>query len=68
MIETVMTPPCYRCHRPSYVQVDPLDYQRWCRGALIQDVWPDWTPAERELLKTGIHSECWKAMCEGAEP
>lgn len=31
-------------------------------GALIQDAFPNCTPAEREFYKTGITDEEWKAI------
>lgn len=36
------------------------DLQRWRDGALIQDVFPNLTPDEREFIKTGITPESWE--------
>lgn len=60
MRETVMTPPCYTCGRPSFIEVDSAKYAAWRGGMLIQQVWPEWTPEERELMMTGWHPECFK--------
>ena len=32
------------------------------RGALIQNAFPSFTPAQREFLKTGICSPCWEKV------
>lgn len=31
------------------------------QGRLIQDIWPDLTPGQREFIKTGITDEEWDA-------
>lgn len=43
--------------------------RRVLRGEHVQDVFPEWTPAERELfLMTGICEACWsKDEGEGGE-
>lgn len=35
---------------------------RWANGEHIQNVWPEKTPDERELLMSGIHPDCWDKM------
>jgi hypothetical protein len=36
---------------------------RWYNGdGLIQEIWPNLTGDERELIMTGIHPECWNRM------
>lgn len=55
----VATPRCMFCLETSVVEVAPDRYARWLAGELIQDVWPDWTKGQRELLITGTHPECW---------
>lgn len=60
---TVRTNPCWVCKQPSTIQdVDPVAYWAWKRGALIQIAFPEWSREQRELLKTGIHAECWNKM------
>jgi len=56
------TPPCSFCGRDSVLVVPTVPLARWFAGELIQDAFPDWTRERRELLKTGIHPECWNAM------
>jgi hypothetical protein len=63
----VATNPCLMCHKPSTVLVDKDKYDRWRAGELIQRVWPDWTPDQRELLQTGTHPACWDEMFKGED-
>jgi hypothetical protein len=35
---------------------------KWQNGAYIQDALRELTPAQRELLITGICPKCWKMM------
>lgn len=56
------TLPCMACGMPSLVELDLEKVQAWKRGALIQNVWPEKTTNERELLLTGTHPGCWDRM------
>lgn len=58
------TPPCPGCGERSTVQVDVFKLDRWLDGEHIQNVWPEKTPAERELMMTGYHDECFEEACE----
>lgn len=54
---------CYHCHEENFIAVDPEDLESWqTHGNYIQDAFPYLTPDQRELVKTGIHPECWTAM------
>ena len=44
------------------MEIDPIDYQKWVDGALIQDALPYLTADEREFLMTGITPDQWKRM------
>jgi hypothetical protein len=44
------------------MEIDPIDYQKWVDGALIQDALPYLTADEREFLMTGITPDQWKKM------
>lgn len=58
----VTTPACPGCGKTS-TRFLPIDkFHRWQRGALIQDVFPEMSAADRETLKTGWHGECWSKM------
>lgn len=56
------TRPCMGCGESSVLALDAELYARWQGGEYVQDVWPDWTPGQRELLITGTHPECWERM------
>lgn len=59
----VETKPCMQCGKRSYVEMTPEQHHRYYeQQAFVQDVFPDWTPDQRELLITGTHPECWDAM------
>jgi hypothetical protein len=36
--------------------------ETWQNGGLIQDVFPELTPDEREFIKTGITSDEWQKL------
>lgn len=59
---TVTTPRCMVCGQAAQVEVDSAGYEKWKRGTLIQAALPTLSRAERELLITGTHDECWKLM------
>lgn len=62
----VSTPRCLNCGNRSHITLDADSYQRWREGGeKIQDVWPEWSPEQRELLQSGIHPECWDAVVGG---
>lgn len=50
---------CLFCGEFEALSLDPELYARWQGGEHVQDVWPDWTKGQRELLITGTHPECW---------
>lgn len=55
-------PPCPQCKRYSVVTLNGTQYHRfWVQGQHVQTVFPELGAAERELLITGVHPECWDA-------
>lgn len=50
---------CPFCGKENVVEVDEASYKRWQNGELIQNVWPNMSPATRELLITGICDSCF---------
>jgi len=58
----VETQPCMVCGKVSWLMVPIAGYQLWKQGAFIQNALPTLTPAERELLKTGLHDECFNKI------
>ena len=60
----VSCPQCNRVYQAELSKTDPQfreHFQEWkFRRGLIQNIWPDATPIQREQLQTGICSdECW---------
>jgi len=69
MIEfiSVYTSPCMVCQRSEHVHIQKDQFDRWQNGEMIQNVFPELTEDERELLISGTHSECWDSMFEESE-
>ncbi|MGH7792057.1 MAG: hypothetical protein ACREOB_07040 [Thermodesulfobacteriota bacterium] len=59
IIETMS---CPVCGKSEYIGVDKEKYSKWALGEHIQDVWPEWTADQREMIITGTHPECWDKM------
>lgn len=58
---------CPFCGHAHEVEVNEADYWDWQDGALAQDAFPYLSADERELLISGIDSECWDKMFGGEE-
>lgn len=56
---------CPECGSTEVLSLDAAAAVRWVRGALIQDEFPDLTPAQRERLISGICSACWDVLTFG---
>lgn len=50
------------CKERTVVYVDLAEHTAWKEGAPIQQAFPNMSAEVRELLITGIHSECWLEM------
>lgn len=63
---TIRTKPCIVCNLASLMTLTPAEMDRvekWYNGEVnIQDAFPEWDQNRCELLKTGIHSECWDKL------
>ena len=59
MMVNYTTRPCIVCDLPSTVELDIAKLTRWEGGEHVQNVWPERSPDERELLITGTHPACW---------
>lgn len=59
----LITPLCIFCRQSSKVEVTEEQRRRYyLEGEKVQDVFPNWTADQRELLMTGTHPECWEKM------
>lgn len=63
---------CSLCGQPSSVQLTPdqaVRAARWLtgKGGAIQDLLPDLTPPQREIIMTGIHPDCWERLAPPEE-
>jgi len=61
---------CPFCGEHSIVEVNEHEYQLWKHGHRIQDVMPDNTSSDREILLSGICKKCQDEMFKdcGFEP
>jgi hypothetical protein len=60
-----MCPHCEKIYKPALADQPgfPERLARWKKGELIQKVWPEATPEEREQIVSGVCSDqCWKEM------
>ena len=58
--EVCVVTACPFCNKHHKVEVNETDYLDWQDGVLnAQDAFPYLSAGERELLITGIDSECW---------
>lgn len=63
-----LIPPCLHCHQFRPILLDGSEYWNYFMNAQRIDVaFPTLTPAQRELLISGTHPECWDALM-GPEP
>jgi len=53
---------CASCSALHTVRLTAEQEQRWRDGAYIQNVAPELSPANRELLISGTCSTCWDAL------
>jgi len=53
---------CFHCGKMARVEVPREQYEAWRSGVLAQNAFPQLPPEDREMLISGTHPECWKAM------
>lgn len=67
---TMSCPQCGRIYTPDLCSDEHFDakYDAWKNGALVQKVWPQAKPYQREQLQTGLCSdECFQEFCGSEE-
>ena len=62
VMKRYQTKPCIRCGESSTMMLDVEKIKRWVDGEYVQDVWPEMSIDNRELLITGTHPACWDEM------
>lgn len=58
---------CRWCHEKFEIPTTPEQMERWEKGELIQRVFPELTPDQRELLISQTCGDCWDATFAGDE-
>lgn len=62
---------CRYCESDHEIEVDDVKYTSWKNGdGFIQDIMPELSPSDRELLISETCNECWSimfALCEEDE-
>lgn len=63
----VTTHNCIQCGNPGQVRVPVKEYAAWENGGLIQSAMPSLSAAERELIISGTHGECYDKIFDAGE-
>lgn len=58
----VRTAVCVVCGRNSELEVPLEGWEKFSKGAYVQDAFPELTPAEREMLINGTHPDCFDIL------
>lgn len=66
MIE-VETAPCLGCGQTAWFVMTDEQYHAWKGGIHVQNIFPDWSPEDRELLSSGTCPSCWEEMWAESE-
>lgn len=68
---TVQTGTCMWCQKPSSLEMTEEQFARYERmrhtGGHIQDVLPEMSAGDREMLITGTHEACFDSIFGGEE-
>lgn len=65
--EVIIVTYCPFCRKAHEIPVNEMDWLDWEDGANAQDVFPYLSPAEREMIISGICPDCWDAFDEDDE-
>ena len=58
----VRTSPCIRCGTVHLLTLDKDKVRRWQGGEHVQNVFPEMTPGQRELLISGTCEQCFDIL------
>ena len=54
---------CPMCGKEFGIEMSDEQYEKYTKGTeFIQDIFPEFTPAQREVLITGICEDCWDKL------
>lgn len=54
---------CPHCGKISTLEMTNEQYEQYVSGdSYIQNIFPNWSPATREMLITGICPDCWNKI------
>lgn len=53
---------CNGCQESYTIFLNQKHYNAWYNGAFIQDAFPYLTTGQREMIKTGYHSNCFDKL------
>lgn len=59
--------PCMVCGETAELDVPRKAYENWLNGQNISFAFPDMSIADRELLITGTHDDCFNTLFAGDE-
>lgn len=60
---TVRTGKCIVCGEEGEVKVLAADLDRWkSTGCFVHEAFPEMPPAQREMLISGTHPDCWDTL------
>jgi hypothetical protein len=55
----VRCPNCTFCGKGTILSLPEYAVKEWQAGMLVQRAFPEMLPAQRELLISGTHPDCW---------
>lgn len=53
---------CIHCKKDNQIRINKSDYNRRMNGEFAQDIWPNLSIDDRELIISGTHPDCWHAI------
>jgi len=54
---------CPHCGKVTILEMTDEQYHKYTHNeSYIEDIFPDWSPAKREMLITGICPDCWNKI------
>lgn len=67
MAKKIVKQTCLMCNRTYEIEMDVDAYKKWIAGSNIQDVAPELSIDERELLISGVCGNCFDELFQDEE-